>query len=27
VLIQNERVFAKYAETTGVNWSRITSNP
>jgi uncharacterized membrane protein YkvA (DUF1232 family) len=27
VLIQNERVFAKYAEITGVNWSRITSNP
>lgn len=27
VLIQNEKAFAKYAEATGVNWSRITSNP
>jgi len=27
VLIQNERVFAKYAETMGLNWSRITSRP
>jgi uncharacterized membrane protein YkvA (DUF1232 family) len=27
VLIQNERVFAKYAEIMGHNWSRITSNP
>jgi uncharacterized membrane protein YkvA (DUF1232 family) len=27
VLIQNERVFAKYAETMSLNWSRITSNP
>ena len=27
VLIQNERALAKYAESTGVNWSKITSNP
>ena len=27
VLIQNEKVFAKYAEAQGVNWSKITSNP
>lgn len=27
VLIQNEKVFAKYAETQGVNWSKITSKP
>ena len=27
VLIQNERTLAKYAEATGVNWSKITSNP
>ena len=27
VLIQNERSLAKYAEATGVNWSKITSNP
>ena len=27
VLIQNERVFAKYAEIMGLNWSRITSKP
>ncbi|MEY2411115.1 MAG: hypothetical protein QOF48_3785 [Verrucomicrobiota bacterium] len=27
VLIQNERTLAKYAESTGVNWSQITSNP
>ena len=27
VLIQNERSLAKYAEVTGQNWSRITSNP
>jgi uncharacterized membrane protein YkvA (DUF1232 family) len=27
VLIQNEKAFAKYAESQGVNWARITSNP
>ena len=27
VLIQNERTFAKYAETQGLNWSKITSAP
>lgn len=27
VLIQNEKSFAKYAETTGHNWSRVTSKP
>jgi uncharacterized membrane protein YkvA (DUF1232 family) len=27
VLIQNERVFAKYAETQSLNWTKITSNP
>jgi len=27
VLIQNEKSFAKYAEVTGVNWNRVTSNP
>jgi uncharacterized membrane protein YkvA (DUF1232 family) len=27
VLIQNERTLAKYAESTGVSWSQITSNP
>jgi uncharacterized membrane protein YkvA (DUF1232 family) len=27
VLIQNERTLAKYAEATGVNWGKITSNP
>ena len=27
VLIQNERTLGKYAEATGVNWSKITSNP
>jgi uncharacterized membrane protein YkvA (DUF1232 family) len=27
VLIQNERVFEKYAETQGFNWKRITSKP
>jgi uncharacterized membrane protein YkvA (DUF1232 family) len=27
VLIQNEKVFAKYAETQGMNWAKITSKP
>ena len=27
VLIQNERAFARYAETTGVSWTKITSKP
>ena len=27
VLIQNERVFARYAETQGFDWSKITSQP
>ena len=27
VLIQNERVFARYAEVLGVNWAEITSQP
>jgi uncharacterized membrane protein YkvA (DUF1232 family) len=27
VLIQNEKALAKYAETQGVSWSRITSRP
>jgi uncharacterized membrane protein YkvA (DUF1232 family) len=27
VLIQNEKVFAKYAEAQGVNWGKITSKP
>lgn len=27
VLLQNERAFAKYAESTKHNWSRITSKP
>lgn len=27
VLIQNEKTFAKYAESTGVNWNKVTSNP
>ena len=27
VLIQNEKVLAKYAEATEVDWSKITSNP
>ena len=27
VLIQNERVFEKYAETQGFNWKKITSKP
>jgi uncharacterized membrane protein YkvA (DUF1232 family) len=27
VLIQNEKHFAKYAESQGFNWSKITSNP
>jgi uncharacterized membrane protein YkvA (DUF1232 family) len=27
VLIQNEKAFAKYAETQGLSWSRITSRP
>lgn len=27
VLITNEKTFAKYAETQGVNWAKITSNP
>ena len=27
VLIQNEKAFAKYAESQGVNWAKITSKP
>ena len=27
VLIQNEKAFAKYAETQGVLWARITTEP
>ena len=27
VLIQNEKAFAKYAESQGFDWHRITSNP
>ncbi len=27
VLIQNEKIFAKYAEKHGVDWNRITSKP
>ena len=27
VLIQNEKAFARYAESTGINWSKITSRP
>ena len=27
VLIQNERSLGKYAETIGVNWAKITSEP
>jgi uncharacterized membrane protein YkvA (DUF1232 family) len=27
VLLQNERAFSKYAESTKHNWSRITSKP
>jgi len=27
VLIQNEKSLAKYAESTGQNWNRITSKP
>jgi uncharacterized membrane protein YkvA (DUF1232 family) len=27
VLIQNERVFEKYAETQGFNWKKVTSKP
>jgi uncharacterized membrane protein YkvA (DUF1232 family) len=27
VLIQNEKAFARYAATQGMNWSRITSRP
>ena len=27
VLIQNEKAFAKYAESQGVDWHRITSKP
>ena len=27
VLIQNEKVFAKYAGSQGVNWQRISSQP
>lgn len=27
VLIQNERAFAAYAEWSGIEWSRITSQP
>ncbi len=27
VLIQHEKTFAKYAETQGLNWSKITSDP
>jgi uncharacterized membrane protein YkvA (DUF1232 family) len=27
VLIQNEKVFSKYAEAQGLNWSRITHKP
>jgi uncharacterized membrane protein YkvA (DUF1232 family) len=27
VLIQNEKAFAKYAESQGVNWTKITSKP
>src|SRR5262245_5434526 len=27
VLIQNEKAFSKYAESLGMDWARITSNP
>lgn len=27
VLIQNEKAFAKFAETQGLNWAKITSRP
>src|SRR5512139_481217 len=27
VLLQNAKAFAKYAESQGVNWSKITSKP
>jgi uncharacterized membrane protein YkvA (DUF1232 family) len=27
VLIQNEKVFGKYAESQGISWSKITSKP
>lgn len=27
VLIQHEKAFSKYAETRGLDWRRITSNP
>jgi hypothetical protein len=27
VLIQNEKAFAAYAGTQGVNWQKITSQP
>ena len=27
VLIQNEKALSKYAESLGVDWARITSNP
>lgn len=27
VLIQNEKAFAKYAASQGLNWAKITSNP
>ena len=27
VLIQNEKAFSIYAETRGINWSKITSQP
>jgi len=27
VLIQNEKALARYAEATGVDWRKITSNP
>jgi uncharacterized membrane protein YkvA (DUF1232 family) len=27
VLIQNEKAFAQYAETRGLNWAQITSGP
>jgi uncharacterized membrane protein YkvA (DUF1232 family) len=27
VLIQNEKVFGRYAEARGFNWTKVTSNP
>ena len=27
VLIQNEKAFAQYAATQGLNWTKVTSNP